>query len=737
VGLSATSEDLNLSSSLEMTEQSVTPSPTTASSWPTSLKISLDLSKRSFCPRFLCSPLGAMKQNMPCSCAQITAFNGNESKQAILFDFPLDSNKPRFVFYDSTRVESARQLCEAASKRNTSANFLPVVEELLRNLAKICEGKTTPNLKEKVGDTNLQPFRTDILDNKSVCEALRTKICAPLNPSEVRDHGLGYIYILRSQSYGTLAELKIGFSKHHPEHRAHQLAGCLRSPEVVAHSPMIPHANRIEAIIHAELILLRKTQVCAQCQRQHKEWFTISHIHARRVVTRWCRWVLNQPYQNGVLTSQWQNHLKKQDFNQCGASDRVSKVWTDIMDKYPIDESIDSADEQRALYVNAIFLERNLRSVCDLLQLPTLKGDFGDLMRIARTIRNRYGDLSSSPPGIEGLDKDFFYLFDSVIDFPPLQPSTLKDRLANHISNMQEAEKLAEHLKAIQTGCLSVSSPDLGISESPLGDATLLPVVTIKELKHFNGQAKLGIGYNPTHAGFQFLQEAYQRGEWEGPLPRFKRAKGPRLFGPGKSPSSKDRQTNSNSHGRKVSRMSHDAEAPSSYRMKEHELYTANSQEPGFTDMNPRVGSNPQKRKMQNKAPGYPDGGTYSGKATAGFTQRTEVEYNTGEDGEKSTITLSTPLTSDLVDEVNKIMKEIQIGGRESVERKLNQSLRYFGVETMITSDDDWTSDDGESSSEEDFSPYEASPPQGPSNRDGSDTEKLFSKNAVAKWFEL
>jgi hypothetical protein len=71
------------------------------------------------------------------------------------------------------------------------------------------------------------------------------------------------------------------------------------------------------------------------------------------------------------------------------------------------------------------------------------------------------------------------------------------------------------------------------------------------------------------------------------------------------------------------------------------------------------------------------------------------------------------------------------------VERKLNQSLRYFGIETMIASDDDWTSDDGESSSEEDFSSYEASPPQGPSNRDESDTEKLFSKNAVAKWFEL
>jgi len=293
-----------------MAEKSGTPSSTAALSWPTSLKITLDLSKRSFFPRFRCNPIGAMKHNMLCSCSQITAYDADQSKQALLFDFPLDSTKPRFVFYNPTKVESARNLCEEAAKHNASAKFLPTVHELLGSLAKICEGKETPDMKKKPGDTNLQPYRTDRLDTKSVCEELRTKISPPLNPSEVRDHGLGYIYILPSQSYGALGELKIGFSKHHPEHRAHQLAGCLRNPEVVAHSPMIPHANRTETIIYAELVSLRKTQICAKCQRQHKEWFTISHIHARRVVTRWCRWVLDQPYRNGVLTSQWQDYLK-------------------------------------------------------------------------------------------------------------------------------------------------------------------------------------------------------------------------------------------------------------------------------------------------------------------------------------------------------------------------------------------------------------------------------------------
>jgi hypothetical protein len=109
-----------------------------------------------------------------------------------------------FMFYHPARVESARQLCEASATHNTSAHILLVVQELLGNLAKICEGKATSDLKKKSGDVNLQPFRTYLLDNKSVCEELRMKTCSPLNPSEVRVHGLGFIYILRSQSYGNL-----------------------------------------------------------------------------------------------------------------------------------------------------------------------------------------------------------------------------------------------------------------------------------------------------------------------------------------------------------------------------------------------------------------------------------------------------------------------------------------------------------------------------------------------------
>lgn len=71
------------------------------------------------------------------------------------------------------------------------------------------------------------------------------------------------------------------------------------------------------------------------------------------------------------------------------------------------------------------------------------------------------------------------------------------------------------------------------------------------------------------------------------------------------------------------------------------------------------------------------------------------------------------------------------------MKRRLNKSLRYFGVETMVASDDDWETEHGESSSEEDLSSSEASLQRDPSNQHKSSTREGFSKDAVAAWFNL
>lgn len=95
-----------------------------------------------------------------------------------------------------------------------------------------------------------------------------------------------------------------------------------------------------------------------------------------------------------------------------------------------------------------------------------------------------------------------------------LRPGTLKALHAMRDQSHKEMEDTFKYLNSIKTGCWSVSDPELGISESPLGDATMLPVIPSEHIEYLDCQEKNWIGYSPTHYGFQIMQEAYQRGEW-------------------------------------------------------------------------------------------------------------------------------------------------------------------------------------------------------------------------------
>jgi hypothetical protein len=128
-------------------------------------------------------------------------------------------------------------LCEEAGKSNGILQFIPAMRKLLVCLSKICTGKKTLDTRLKATDTNVRPFRDHGLDKASVSRDLIAKVGASLKPSEVRDHGMGFIYILHSKHPCHWAELKIGFSKYYPEHRLHELGRCLTDPEVVAYSP--------------------------------------------------------------------------------------------------------------------------------------------------------------------------------------------------------------------------------------------------------------------------------------------------------------------------------------------------------------------------------------------------------------------------------------------------------------------------------------------------------------------
>src|SRR6187402_3046117 len=112
-------------------------------------------------------------------------------------------------------------------------------------------------------------------------------------------------------------------------------------------------------------------------------------------------------------------------------------------------------------------------------------------------MRILHGGVGMSPQNIRVSDLGgFLHLFDDIIDHAPSHYErngdySLGDQQAKDKEYVQEAEDLLLNLLSIKTGCLSVSSPDLGESESPMGDATILPVVTLRELEYLDGQAKL------------------------------------------------------------------------------------------------------------------------------------------------------------------------------------------------------------------------------------------------------
>lgn len=79
--------------------------------------------------------------------------------------------------------------------------------------------------------------------------------------------------------------------------------------------------------------------------------------------------------------------------------------------------------------------------------------------------------------------------------------------------------------RSVKTGARSVCDRYLGRTESPLGDATLLPVLSLKDLDQMGSQVSGWVGYTPIHCGFQYLQEKFDQGLWAGENPLFKQPK--------------------------------------------------------------------------------------------------------------------------------------------------------------------------------------------------------------------
>ncbi|UPK92921.1 hypothetical protein LCI18_003856 [Fusarium solani-melongenae] len=457
-----------------------------------------------------------------CSCSRLNKvrigsdrLEGASSRNLLLPETPPKTTVLRFIFRSAAHAEKATAICSSSQISCDSEDFRSHMIKILKELAALCEAEhlAGQSKRQPTHKSLLRPFRTSNLDIKAVSEEVRAKMLSPLTPSALQGQGLGYIYILRSQMDLSIASLlKIGFSKYHPEHRAHELASCIPVTEVVAYTPLLPHAMRVEALIHAELAAKRKVLTCGQCGQDHREWFEISHAESRAIVIRWSKWMLGQPYLEGILSDEWRAYLREQDFSTADPETTISRQWMKILNDFPRNVADMPQQKQLATYVNTCYFEHVTHRALGL------KTGHGARIREAFQRGTDGGPLDINNFMMTPADFDSFSSkFPAVFDFRTAADCDQESLDAREAQLFEEMGRL----KNLQTGSISVSDLVLGKTESPMGDVTLLSVVSLEAVRQMNALARSWFGYTPTHEGFQLLQEAYQRGEWIGNCPQF------------------------------------------------------------------------------------------------------------------------------------------------------------------------------------------------------------------------
>lgn len=160
-------------------------------------------------------------------------------------------------------------------------------------------------------DTGFETSRFDILgtgdmgpEDKSamdeIHELVRTLLNTDPDPTENEVYN-GFVYIYQVPGNDHL--VKIGFTTRtialrHDEWKK----DCHREPVVLypaagTAAGAVPHAHRLERLVHAELREKQTRVYCERCDKPHREWFAVKADEAIAVVEKWTRWIRGRPYE--------------------------------------------------------------------------------------------------------------------------------------------------------------------------------------------------------------------------------------------------------------------------------------------------------------------------------------------------------------------------------------------------------------------------------------------------------
>jgi hypothetical protein len=147
------------------------------------------------------------------------------------------------------------------------------------------------------------PYQSEKSKKLSVHDAVYQKATAPLGVIAQKE---GFVYLFWDKEY--FGMVKIGYTKDLTKRLNSWNKQCDR--EHVYHSSTecqveIPHAHRVEQLVHAELKEYRKRRLCEGCGVIHKEWFGAPQAHVVKVLRKWREWILEEPYAQDKKSGEW------------------------------------------------------------------------------------------------------------------------------------------------------------------------------------------------------------------------------------------------------------------------------------------------------------------------------------------------------------------------------------------------------------------------------------------------
>ncbi|EXJ66016.1 uncharacterized protein A1O5_10993 [Cladophialophora psammophila CBS 110553] len=113
--------------------------------------------------------------------------------------------------------------------------------------------------------------------------------------------------------------LKIGITAHSVSSRLQEWSKqCGYTPNLLFSAEHVPHAKRIESLLHLELREERRREgMCRGCGRRHSEWFEISEEQAEEVMGGWADFMERaEPYDSdGSLKDKWREVVEMMEAN--------------------------------------------------------------------------------------------------------------------------------------------------------------------------------------------------------------------------------------------------------------------------------------------------------------------------------------------------------------------------------------------------------------------------------------